>query len=135
MVAVAANGTCVCVGCIINYKFYRMEEQKLRQLFKNRSNCYVDTDDVVQGMDEDCFIETVNEALRLHDVSGRSEQLPQDAFEIIDNGMENEMKLRQMIDQWCEGQLGNTDEALEKADLMFTAARDIFYGFGGGNCH
>jgi hypothetical protein len=39
-----------------------MEEQKLRQLFKNRSNCYVDTDDVVQGMDEDCFIETVNEA-------------------------------------------------------------------------
>ena len=47
-----------------------MEEQKLRQLFKNRSNCYVDTDDVVQGMDEDCFIETVNEALRIHDVSG-----------------------------------------------------------------
>jgi hypothetical protein len=45
-----------------------MEEQKLRQLFKNRSNCYVDTDDVVQGMDENCFIETVNEALRLHDV-------------------------------------------------------------------
>jgi hypothetical protein len=52
-----------------------MEEQKLRQLFRNRSNCYVDTDDVVQGMDENCFIETVNEALRLHDVSGRSEQL------------------------------------------------------------
>lgn len=52
-----------------------MEEQKLRQLFKNRSNCYVDTDDVVQGMDEDCFVKTVNEALRLHDVSRRSEQL------------------------------------------------------------
>jgi hypothetical protein len=52
-----------------------MEEQKLRQLFKNRSNCYVDTDDVVQGMDENCFVETVNEALRLHDVSGRSELL------------------------------------------------------------
>ena len=52
-----------------------MEEQKLRQLFKNRSNCYVDTDDVVQGMDEDCFVETVNEALRLHDVSRRSELL------------------------------------------------------------
>jgi hypothetical protein len=45
-----------------------MNKQKLRQLFKNRSNCYVDTDDVVQGMDENCFIETVNEALRLHDV-------------------------------------------------------------------
>ena len=52
-----------------------MEEQKLRQLFKNRSNCYVDTDDVVQGMDEDCFIETMNEALSLFAVSGRSEQL------------------------------------------------------------
>lgn len=52
-----------------------MEEQKLRQLFKNRSNCYVDTDDVVQGMDEDCFVETVNEALRQYGVMQRSEQL------------------------------------------------------------
>jgi len=52
-----------------------MEEQKLRQLFKNRSNCYADAEDVVQAMDEDCFIETVNEALRLHDVSMRSELL------------------------------------------------------------
>jgi hypothetical protein len=52
-----------------------MEEQKLRQLFKNRSNCYVDTDDVVQGMDEDCFVETVNEALRIHDVVNRRELL------------------------------------------------------------
>jgi len=74
--------------------------------------------------------------LQQHDVSGRSEQLPTvEPFEIIDNGMENEVKLRQMIDQRCEGQLGNTDEAREKADTMFTAARDIFYGFGGGNCH
>lgn len=52
-----------------------MEEQKLRQLFKNRSNCYVDTDDVVQGMDEDCFVETVKEILHLYDVVERSEQL------------------------------------------------------------
>lgn len=52
-----------------------MEEQKLRQLFKNRSNCYADADDVIQAMDEDCFIKTVNEALHLHDVVGRSEQL------------------------------------------------------------
>lgn len=53
-----------------------MEEQKLRQLFKNRSNCYVDTDDVVQGMYEECFVETVNEALRLHDVSGSAYRYP-----------------------------------------------------------
>jgi hypothetical protein len=38
-----------------------LEEAKLRQLFKNRSNCYADADDVVQTMDEDCFISTINE--------------------------------------------------------------------------
>ncbi len=51
-----------------------MDEQKLRQLFKNRANCYTDADDVIQAMDEDCFIKTVTEALRIHDVVGRSEQ-------------------------------------------------------------
>jgi hypothetical protein len=38
-----------------------LEENKLRQLFKNRSNCYADADEVVQAMDEDCFISTINE--------------------------------------------------------------------------
>jgi len=40
-----------------------LEEAKLRQLFKNRSNCYADADadEVVQAMDEDCFISTINE--------------------------------------------------------------------------
>ena len=56
----------------------QIDEQKLRQLFKNRSNCYADAEDVVQAMDEDCFIETVNESLRLFAVSGRSEQLKGD---------------------------------------------------------
>ena len=55
----------------------QIDEQKLRQLFKNRSNCYADAEDVVQAMDEDCFIETINEALRLFAVVGRSEQFPQ----------------------------------------------------------
>jgi len=50
----------------------QIDEQKLRQLFKNRSNCYADAEYVVQAMDEDCFIETVNEALRLFAVSGSS---------------------------------------------------------------
>ena len=53
----------------------QIEEQKLRQLFKNRSNCYADAEDVLQAMDEDCFIETVNEALRLFAVVERIEQL------------------------------------------------------------
>lgn len=53
-------------------------ENELRQLFKNRSDCYADTwmdigiemkqGDVVQAMTEDRFIETVNEALRKHGV-------------------------------------------------------------------
>jgi beta-N-acetylglucosaminidase len=38
-----------------------LEEDKLRQLFKNRSNCYADSEDVIQAMDEDCFINTVKE--------------------------------------------------------------------------
>jgi hypothetical protein len=38
-----------------------LEEAKLRQLFKNRSNCYADADDVIQAMDENCFIETIKE--------------------------------------------------------------------------
>lgn len=53
----------------------QIDEQKLRQLFKNKSNCYSDAEDVVQAMDEDCFIETVNEALRLFAIVGQSEQL------------------------------------------------------------
>ena len=37
------------------------KEFELRQLFKNRSNCYADAEDVIQAMDEDCFIDTINE--------------------------------------------------------------------------
>ena len=38
-------------------------EEELRQLFKNRSNCYADADDVIQAMDENCFVETIKELL------------------------------------------------------------------------
>lgn len=52
-------------------------EEKLRQLFKNRANAYLNTIDesVEQGMDEDCFVKTVTEAFALYNVVGRSEQL------------------------------------------------------------
>ena len=56
-----------------------LEEAKLRQLFKNRSNCYADTGrfendgsyfegEVIQAMDEDCFIKVIKEwqAERMH---------------------------------------------------------------------
>jgi hypothetical protein len=46
---------------IENSKSETVQENKLRQLFKNRSNCYADADDVIQAMDENCFVETVNE--------------------------------------------------------------------------
>ena len=49
-----------------------MDELKLRQLFKNRSDCYADTHvfseegfregEVIQAMTEDRFIETLKEA-------------------------------------------------------------------------
>ena len=42
-----------------------MEETKLRQLFKNRADAYLNTIDesVEQGMSEDCFINAINEAI------------------------------------------------------------------------
>ena len=42
-----------------------MEETKLRQLFKNRADTYLNTIDesVEQGMSEDCFIKAVKEAI------------------------------------------------------------------------
>jgi len=57
-------------------EFRSHKENKLRQLFKNRSNCYADTREenhdtvppimvdgpVVMAMDEDCFIATIKEA-------------------------------------------------------------------------
>ena len=42
-----------------------MQYDKLRQLFKNRSNCYADSEEVIQAMDENGFIDTVKEALCL----------------------------------------------------------------------
>jgi len=49
-----------------------LEEAALRQLFKNKSNCYADTGrfendgsysegEVIQAMGEDCFINTIKE--------------------------------------------------------------------------
>ena len=42
-----------------------MEETKLRQLFKNRADAYLNTIDesVEQGMSEDCFIKAVKAAI------------------------------------------------------------------------
>jgi len=50
-----------------------------------------------------------------------------DSLSFITDSLSEEALLRQMIDDWCLKQLGNTDKALEVADKMFTAARDIFY--------
>ena len=60
-------------------------EEKLRQLYKNRANAYLNTIDesVVQGMDDDCFIKTVNEAFALYSVVRQSEQLPCDHKQVL----------------------------------------------------
>ena len=50
-----------------------------------------------------------------------------DSIKFIADALGEEARLRQMIDLWCIDQLGNTDEALQKADEMFTVAKDIFY--------
>lgn len=50
-----------------------------------------------------------------------------DSLEFIADSLSEEALLRQMIDDWCIKQLGNTEESLEVADKMFTTARDIFY--------
>lgn len=69
----------------------QIDEQKLRQLFKNRSNCYADAEDVVQAMDEDCFIETFNEALRLFAVVERSEQFCSCSFVMMMRNSETDV--------------------------------------------
>lgn len=53
-------------------------ETKLRQLFKNRADAYLNTIDesVEQGMSEDCFIKAVKEAINYtHCCKSDSEQL------------------------------------------------------------
>jgi len=50
-----------------------------------------------------------------------------DSIKFIADALGEEVRLRHMIDLWCIDQLGNTDEALQKADEMFAAAKDIFY--------
>lgn len=50
-----------------------------------------------------------------------------EAIKSFSDELEEELRLRQMIDDWCCYQLGNTKEAMDKADRMFSAARDIFY--------
>lgn len=36
-------------------------EEELKQIFENRSNCYVDSDEVIMAMDKDRFIEVLKE--------------------------------------------------------------------------
>lgn len=62
-----------------------MEETKLRQLFKNRADAYLNTIDesVEQGMSEDCFIKAVSEAINYtHCCKSDSEQLVCDDNEL-----------------------------------------------------
>ena len=50
-----------------------------------------------------------------------------DALKFVSDELGDEVELRKMIDNWCVDKLGNNSEAMDKADKMFTAARDVFY--------
>lgn len=50
-----------------------------------------------------------------------------DSLGFIADYLSEEALLRQMIDDWCIKQLGNTEESLKVADKMFATARDVFY--------
>lgn len=77
----------------------QIDEQKLRQLFKNRSNCYADAENVTQAMDEDCFIETVNEVLRIHNIVSRSEQLLAFA-EFVDKDLIDNVPPKEIVERF-----------------------------------
>ena len=56
-------------------------KKKLRQLFKNRSNVYLNTIDekIEQGLNENGFIEATNEVLS---ILGVSESIEKDVFKV-----------------------------------------------------
>jgi hypothetical protein len=79
-----------------------LEEAKLRQLFKNRSNCYADSEDVVQAMDEDCFIETINEWQQEQDKKMYSEEDMKKAFYVgkLNQGRDGDTSFEKFIEQF-----------------------------------
>jgi len=84
-----------------------MEETKLRQLFKNSADAYLDTidDSVEQGMSEDCFIKAIKQAFSLNGVSQHRELLI--AFkEHLDNRDEKGYFITEyVIDEFIESNL------------------------------
>ena len=80
-----------------------MEETKLRQLFKNRADAYLNTIDesVEQGMSEDCFIKAVNEAINYtHSCKSDSEQLPSFLYKSDDGLYFKHSSSLFTIEQW-----------------------------------
>jgi hypothetical protein len=90
---------------IENSKSETVQENKLRQLFKNRSNCYADADDVIQAMDENCFVETINEWQQEQDKNLYSEE---EVEVLIKTTYEETM--RAMVDWFINNKDKNIDE-------------------------
>ena len=90
-------------GGPVGNKQETLEEAKLRQLFKNRSNCYADSEDVIQAMDENCFIETINEWQQEQDKNKYSEEdiiKALHSVELKDN--KNYSKIYECMKEWFE---------------------------------
>jgi|13_taG_2_1085334.scaffolds.fasta_scaffold57559_2 hypothetical protein len=89
-----------------------MEETKLRQLFKNRADAYLNTIDesVEQGMSEDCFIKAVSEAINYtHCCKSDSELL---------SNLKNKLSFRQWKEVNNYRLTGN--DLVKKGNLTFT---------------
>jgi len=72
-----ANGiTRVCVGRIINEKLIKMDRIKLEEIYKKHVNGFLQKDRMARFEDipTRIFIDAMEEAVRIQDVVGRSEQ-------------------------------------------------------------
>jgi hypothetical protein len=85
-----------------------LKESALRQLFKNRSNCYADTGrfendgsysegEIIQSMDEDCFINSIKEYLQEQDNSKYSKNDLEVAFF---EGRENKLSFLEWFEKF-----------------------------------
>jgi hypothetical protein len=93
-----------------------LEEAKLRQLFKNRSNCYADSEDVVQAMDEDCFIETINEWQQEQDKKLYSDKEVNELLNLLEQSIKeiNHIKITYKDKGHCVKYLSDCEDIIEQ---------------------
>ena len=71
-------------------------EEELKQIFKNRSNCYADSDEVIMAMDEEQFIKVLKE-LKILSIQRVVNPV------VCDNPLHNTQVEADGRCHWCEG--------------------------------